>query len=145
MKKDITFLAILSMLASCDPEMETLPKKDTLKVDTSVVSIPKKSNPPVTPPDNGYSAFEIKLKNLPQVIHTNTELKKQNKEPLKTKIVDIKSDSLFSIKFGKTLDTNFIAEYEFYIHKKTKVISVYDKGEDRMITLEEWQKMNELY
>lgn len=146
MKKSIwIFVLGLCLLLGCEFETDTVPKVTPPKVDTTnASSVPKtqERKPKVEATD--YTAYENKLKNLPQIVNANNELKSQNKELLKSKIVDEKKDSLFSIKFGKTLDTNFVSEYEFYINKKTKAIKVYDKGEDRMIPLEDWKKMNEV-
>lgn len=146
MKKTIGICIVgVCLLCGCEFETDTIPKVTPPKVDsTNTSGIPKtqEHKPKVEVTD--YAVYENKLKNLPQIVNANKELKTQNKELLKSKIVDEKKDSLFSVKFGKTIDTNFVSEYEFYINKKTKGIKVYDKGEDRMIPLEEWKKMNEV-
>jgi hypothetical protein len=67
-------------------------------------------------------------------------LVKNKKAKLISKIVDNKQDSLFSIKMGLKVDTAFLQKYEFYINKKTKQISVYDIGEDRLIPINEWNE-----
>jgi hypothetical protein len=143
MRIKVSLVIISVFFVACDMETDTLPKADVPKIDSSKIKLPK--NPDVKPHvlENEYAAYEIKLKNLPQIVHANTDRKSMKKSPLKTKIVDKKNDTLFSVKFGQTIDTNFVSEYEFYINKKSKEISVYDKGEDRMIPLSEWQKMNE--
>lgn len=139
----INLVVISVFLVACDTETDTMPKTDVPKIDSSTIKTP--NNPDIKPRvlGNEYKIYENKLRNLPQIVHANTDLKGMNRDPLKTKIVDNKGDTLFSVKFGQIIDTNFVSEYEFYINKKSKEISVYDRGEDRMIPLSEWQKMNE--
>lgn len=146
MKKAIVICIVgMCMFQACDFETDTIPKVTPPKMDSvNTTDIPKTQERKPRVESTDYALYEQKLKNLPQIINANKELKSQNKELLRSKIVDAKRDSLFSIKFGKTIDTNFISEYEFYINKKTKRIKVYDKGEDRMIPLEDWKKMNEV-
>lgn len=137
-------IVIFFLFISCETETESVPKYDPPKIDSSQVKGEEKLvEPKPLSIDNNYAFYEEKLKTLPQVIRSNNELKSQNKDILKTKVVDKKSDSLFSIKFGRLIDTNFISQYEFYINKKSKAITVYDRGEDRMIPLDEWKELNE--
>jgi hypothetical protein len=142
------FLVAISLLSifclcSCDGEEETLPKINTPIIDSSLI---KKNDIDTTKPvayETEYQAMERKLRSLPQIKRSSKDQTDNKKENLKSKIVDFKGDSLYSIKFGNKIDTNFVTEYEFYIHKKTKEVKVYDRGEDRMIPLDEWKKNEE--
>jgi hypothetical protein len=127
------------VLFSCrDESEENIPTKpaiiDTVpKIDTNKVVVDK-----AVEHANPYKIYEDKIFEQPIIKTMNKDLAKLGKAKLFSKINDSPKDSVFSIKLGTKIDTSFVQKYEFFIHKKSKVISVYDVGEDRLIPLSEW-------
>lgn len=139
--KFLLVIAFTLFLSSCaDEAKETVPAKPLPLVDTleKVKSKPKDNIEKSI--INPYLPFEKKILEHKYIEGLNAELVKKHKPKLISKIIDNKQDSLFSIKLGEKVDTAFLQKFEFFINKKTKQISVYDVGEDRLIPISEWNE-----
>ncbi len=55
----------------------------------------------------------------------------------------LETDNLYNVKVSEKTGNESKVRYDFYIDKDTREIKLYDAGEDRLITLDEWRKSNE--
>lgn len=55
----------------------------------------------------------------------------------------MESESLFNVQVIEKEGNMVKPRFDFYIHKDTREIKIYDAGEDRLISLDEWRKINQ--